>query len=529
MSFNYSLGQIILRFKIRVTNSKNVLTYLLFSPIGVLIAIGLSVFHLNEAVVEFNQARLLELLLLAWFSAIALRAVPNQQSTSALKYAGFFVFFGLGLISAIAAKYPLEALQDWAHYALVAASVTAFASLASQNLQLAAKILMAGIIVGISLALARFLIQLILTASLGVVTPLAQWWSPYTNPRFVAQALIWIIPLLTALPVLWPAFRKRSLIAMYTLGSGTWMLLFWTGGRAEVLGLALSMGLVATLIWRQAFFFLASMSLYALTGFSLWLLTRLTLNYGTTGGVSLSFARLGVSGRDWLFERSLQLVAQHSWLGVGPAHFSVYNYNTTASSHPHNLILQIAAEWGLPAVALFVYLLWRFVRRQYQLATSPLTTFDSSDNVRHALRIPLLVTLFAAIFTSMLDGIHVMPLSELIGVPILGFMIAINAPAESQHPPPERPSIKIFVLALVIFCWGILLYGIVQQRDCLTYPIQAERLIGGRIGYDNPRFWIQGRIPIGEGCMEIGRYQHGLDTLTGRSVDAPSTTEQYWR
>lgn len=509
------------------------LATLLISPIGLLMAIGLSGFKLDDAVNEFDQARLLELLLLAWLSAIAFWLTANNQfkiPTCSYASLSLFVFLILGLTSSAFAKYPLEALQDWAHYALLILLIVVLANLASQNLVLAVKILMAGIVLGISIALARFIIQVILTLSLNVVTPLAQWWSSYTNPRFIAQVLVWIIPLLIALPSVWPAFRKRSLVAAYALCSGVWMLLFWTGSRAELLSLALSMGLVAALMWRRAFSFMTGMTLTALAGFSLWLLTRLALNFGVTGGASLSFARFGVSGRDWLAERSLQLITQHPWLGVGPAHFSTYNPQSSApSAHPHNLILQIAAEWGLPAAALLIYLLWKFVRRQYQSAKNAQATFDSANNIKSTLKIPLLITLFAVILTSMLDGIHVMPLSELIGVPVLGLMIAINTPVEHHESQLREPYMGKLITILVTFCWGILLFSIFQQRDCLTYPIRAEQLIKGRVGYDNPRFWVQGRIPLGEGCTEISRYQNGLDTLTGQSVDAPSTTEQYWR
>ena len=513
--------------------SENVLVILGLTPISALIAIGLSGFQLNHAVITFNQTRILELLLLAWITPAAfLYAIDSRPNRASLLRAGSatLLLLSLGLASTMATQYPLAALQDWAHYTLLSIAIIAFANLASMNLQLGVKIVAAGVVLGISLALARFSIQVILTLSMNVVTPLAQWWSAYSNPRFIAQALVWIIPMLTILPDLWPTFRNRPNTSWNVLNGCLWMLLFWTGSRAELLSLALSMALIAILMQRQAISFFMRMSLHASIGCILWLITRIALSKDIAGTESLRFARYSSSGRDWLIERSMELAVAHPWLGVGPAHFSVYNQlSSVPSAHPHNLILQIAAEWGLPAATLLLYLIWRFIREQFYLAQYVPATFDSASNIRSALKVPLLATLFAVIFASMLDGIHVMPLSELIGTPVLGLMLAINMSVENQQPQFHLCCKKGLVAALVILCWGILIFSIFWQRDCLTYPIRAERLIGGQIGNDNPRFWVQGRIPLGDGCMEIGRYQSGRDTLTGKSVDGFSTTEQYWR
>lgn len=487
---------------------------------------------------EFNQTRVLELVLLIslnstllFNSILTMQAVKEFLPRRPIIKILMVFFWSLGLVSALHSKWPLYALQDWGHYLLFMFAVLAVAAYTHFNPPMTAKIILAGIVAGIALALARFTIQIILTFSMDVMTPLAEWWTPYSNPRFIAQALIWIVPQLTALSAVWPVFQKRHLVTYYTLCSGAWMLLFWTGSRAEILGLAVSIVLIAALMWQQAFPFLARIILNALSGFVLWALTHLALSLRVVGKDSLSLARLGVSGRDWLFNLSMQLAGEHPWLGVGPAHFSAYNHNAIASAHPHNFILQIAAEWGIPAAALLIYLMWKFASHQYSSVRRPLITFDTASNTQYALRIPLLLTLFAVIFTSLLDGVHVMPLSELIGVPILGLIIATSAPSPVSGNWNTRPDSYLgkLIMALVILCLGILMLSVYSQRDCLAYPTRAEQLIGGQVGYDNPRFWAQGRIPLGDGCLEIGRYQKGIDTLTGKSVDASSTTEQYWR
>lgn len=499
-----------------------------------LLAFGLSGLFLSADLLPFNQVRIVELLLLACLTLTCIITLPGISASTAppsinSKEQKTILIVGLlAVTAAIRSTYIWPAMQDLAHDYLLICSIFVMSFYVSLDTPRTVKILIFGLAIGISIALARFLIQLGLTLSMGVVTPLLEWWSPYSNPRFIAQALIWIIPTFSVLPSLENFYSKRALYAAQALSISLWLLLFWTGSRGEILGLILGMILVCTLMRSSAISLIGRMMAHALCGFAIWFLSHISIARYAVSNDELSLARVGMSGREWLVELSLKLISEHPWFGIGSAQFSAYNQNIIGSAHPHNLLLQIAVEWGLPAAVLLLHLLAMFVLRQYRSAKIAVLSFDTASTQHHTLKIPLLLTLFAVLFTSLIDGIHVMPLSQLIGIPMLGLMIGLNR-GPNIIPTESYIFQGRLIVLLIILCWGILLASLLQQRDCLTYPTRAEKILKAVVGNDFPRFWAQGRIPIDEGCLEAGRYQNHADTLTHRSVDASTTTEQYWR
>lgn len=56
------------------------------------------------------------------------------------------------------------------------------------------------------------------------------------------------------------------------------------------------------------------------------------------------------SSRTVLWWRAWELVAAHPFLGVGPLHFAHDSAALNLPAHPHNWVMQIGAEWGLPAL-----------------------------------------------------------------------------------------------------------------------------------------------------------------------------------
>ena len=57
------------------------------------------------------------------------------------------------------------------------------------------------------------------------------------------------------------------------------------------------------------------------------------------------------------------MIQADPWAGAGPAHFAHYGRDLPFGAHPHNWVLQIGSEWGLPAlVCLCAALLLSFRR-----------------------------------------------------------------------------------------------------------------------------------------------------------------------
>ena len=106
-------------------------------------------------------------------------------------------------------------------------------------------------------------------------------------------------------------------------------------------------------------------------------------------------------------------------LGIGPM-----NYVCTSPvpiGHPHNFLLQLAAEWGI-AVALavcviFLFLLWRISNSIRQ------DEFDSEeDTVVAGL---LLTGVLAAALHACLSGVMVMPASQVTGLLVCGMLLGM--------------------------------------------------------------------------------------------------------
>jgi O-antigen ligase len=141
--------------------------------------------------------------------------------------------------------------------------------------------------------------------------------------------------------------------------AGGFALLFAVVGRGTLLGLAAGAVIVAAVFGRPAFALLKNLALAALLGLLLFLLMFWLLPLLT--GADAEFpdgyygARMGsVEARLYLWQIALSDIVQSPWLGIGPMHYA-HSPNGEAA-HPHNIYLQIAAEWGLPMLILLVTL-----------------------------------------------------------------------------------------------------------------------------------------------------------------------------
>lgn len=56
------------------------------------------------------------------------------------------------------------------------------------------------------------------------------------------------------------------------------------------------------------------------------------------------------SSRWPLWVRAWEIVMAHPWLEAGPLHFAHFGRDLQIGAHPHNWVLQIACEWGIPAL-----------------------------------------------------------------------------------------------------------------------------------------------------------------------------------
>jgi putative inorganic carbon (hco3(-)) transporter len=210
----------------------------------------------------------------------------------------------------------------------------------------------------------------------------------------------------------------------------------------------------------------------------------------------LDRAFTGLSGRELLWSEAWEIIVSRPLLGVGPMHYA--DYASRIAAHPHNAPLQIAAEWGVPALlivlALFSLGLVLWLRNDYGVAKG------EGESAR--LRPALFAALITAALHSLFSGIIVMPISQLMMTLVLGWMLGI---AYIETPKREVEAVEVSPHSrrahfMVLLFFTLVLLGIAKPLS-VQIPIlervnqeyREENLLEP-VRLFRPRFWLQGYL-----------------------------------
>lgn len=300
----------------------------------------------------------------------------------------------------------------------------------------------------------------------------------FSNMRFEGQFLTIVVPLLAArllLPegvsVSYPRgldmFLMVSLAGMvFVAGTrGTiaaWMavsilfLTLKTDGRATAIRMLLAMAVGFVLAW----------------------LVLHTVTWVTGQAAENRFAGekvFGLSLREILWRHAWAKIVEFPWLGVGPMHFA--SLGNRIAAHPHQALLQIASEWGLPVFFMIMAVVLIWLKRVF-------TEVRSADAKEGAdLRWALLFAVLSSMVQSMVDGVLVMPYPQLWLAIVVGWCSARCLP-DMQG---EGIRIPIWLPMTLWAAANVLLVAVAV----MSYPdlVGAAEYCGG-----GPRFWCNGRI-----------------------------------
>ena len=165
-------------------------------------------------------------------------------------------------------------------------------------------------------------------------------------------------------------------------------------------------------------------------------------------------------------------------LGIGPMQFAALGSHVGA--HPHNWPLQIAAEWGLPAFALFLFVILRLGRDIRYIGPRG-----------HAVAS---LTLILAMATSLglVDGNLVMPVSQIAATLAVGMLIGF---VSREKYVAGTAGLSASAMMLTAFA-GIATVGVVIAFAMTSLGDQtgsSETFKRSHPGYwVVPRFWEQG-------------------------------------
>ena len=184
----------------------------------------------------------------------------------------------------------------------------------------------------------------------------------------------------------------------------------------------------------------------------------------------------GLSAREILWEQAWKTVLEHPWFGVGPMHFAALGNKIAA--HPHQALLQIGSEWGLPVLCLIVASVSCWLWRVYAAVTA------EKENTNSELRWVLLFSVLSSIVQSMVDGVLVMPYPQLWLSIAAGWCSAHCLPALIAEKAIALPS----VVLRIVFLGAVVLLVVAAVIDYPSLLGSSEYCGSG------PRFWCNGRI-----------------------------------
>jgi O-antigen ligase len=447
---------------------------------------------------DHDDQRCVELVLLALlvpFMAARRHLADQIAWTSATARRCLGVFLALGAVSALSAFSLRHAIYEWSMLLLL--MLTA-ALLAAQLARMgsAGLLMVQRCVVAVGL-LYSLRILLIYAAALGsgVMLDVQLLSAGFSNYRFFNHVQTALLPLVVLLYLQAPkqsAWRWAS----FALAAFWWAFLFLTEARASIL--ALGAGCVfAFAIGRGATrSFLKAMLLTALAGVLVYVLVFVLLPtlcglapYSAATNVVQRTVADPTSRRNLLWQLSFRLIAAHPWLGVGPHHFAHEGATLSWGAHPHNYVLQVGAEWGLPAllcllVAIGIGMLG-LVRSGKRIAPD-----DVADQQTLAV---MLAAGAAILIDGLFSGVIVMPQSQMAIVLYLGCAAGWVRSLDTHPSPQAGTGLRWLSAGLSVIALCGLAYAVAPSMlDHATHaPLTpAERAANPAMRW--PRIWEAG-------------------------------------
>ena len=439
-------------------------------------------------IIWFNdRQRLLELLLLSFVLLdailIGLTHSANQVAINKIMRNMLFSLLGFTVISCYLAQSPRHALIEASVFAGLCFLSLLVARLFLENKQTFIRQMTIALWASILLYMLSFYTGYI-TASI-FKTPL-QWPFPFTgfsNIRSFNQYQLWTLGLI-CLPLLALDVKKTIRVWLHIALIAWWVLLFYSASRGVLVAWLAGMLLTAVIYKKSAWPFLKLQFMQIILGFiSYYFLFKVIPAAHESSLVTSTIFRGSTYDRLALWQQALILIRESPIFGVGPMHYAWYN---NSNAHPHNSLLQLASEWGLPATLIILaiagYGVYCWLRKFNADELQAATKLNSN------LAILLFFTIITNAAYSLVDGVIVTPISQVLMFTMIGLMVglycneplnaAISKPVKTKH--QFRPVFAAIVL--VAIAWS-------------TLPELVKGLSGNEKGFSmgytaaGPRFW----------------------------------------
>jgi hypothetical protein len=287
----------------------------------------------------------------------------------------------------------------------------------------------------------------------------------FANARFMNQLQVALVPLLVLSlfsPRLNNFYRISQCLLIFHI-----VILLQTQARGAGLSIVLSIASVwlltgknnrVGLVWGLLKLFLMAILL--------WLILIVLLPYLLIGDVP-ALPRTGTSGRFDIWLYALTNIKDSFFLGFGPMSFSWAEGKPLQNAHLHNSVLQLMYEHGVIVMLFLVGWVLTLLRREFCLLIAEREQSELN-------RVVVFSTVLGLLFYSLLSGVVVMPLSQL----MLVFCLALYVQYEK-----ETGKLKLNVYQRVGFCVFICALSIAV---ILSKSMSMEAQNFPRIWVDSP-------------------------------------------
>lgn len=314
----------------------------------------------------------------------------------------------------------------------------------------------------------------------------------FSNPRFYGQFLTLAIPMLLV-PLLAAGDLGRHAFVAGVLALLAWTVAITSGTRGTWLGLTVA-AILLSCTGKVGRRWVRLQIVAAVLGVALFWIA-MTVIPGVldirTENHATSRLTASLSQRDIIWRQAIEVAVQNPLLGIGPMQLAALPNGVAA--HPHQAWLQWAAEFGAPSALLVT---WLVVGGAWTLVPV-LRARAASIQEEDVIRLCLTGAIVGALAQSMVDGVLVMPYSQLWLALLGGWLIGLHPQAAPSDSPfsaaliASRRSLSLWLAALGASV-AVLVFVVVRDYPHLAQREQAFVETFG--GHFQPRFWAQGII-----------------------------------
>ena len=406
------------------------------------------------------------------------------------------LFFVLGLCGTVSAFSPRLAAFEVGNLFLLYLLATMLAAEISWHGRKALDAALQYTAIGCALYVFLFIIAYFGGLSLGNPLSVDDFTTNFSNIRFFSHTQTSTLPLLLLLCCLTPRTSKFRWLWL-AVTTYWWLALYATSARGTLMGMVAGCVVVALVARQRAVPYLRVIGLTATAAviayYVLLVVVPPMFGIGGMNAFSDTLSRTAAdptSARTYLWHRALSLIVQHPWLGAGPMHFAHHAGDLHLGAHPHDWLVQIGAEWGLPALLSVLIAIGLGLRALVR--TGARVPADDTDN--QTIFAALLAGAIAILVDGLVSGIFVMPQSQLGVALYLGCALGWQrhlTPAAPQKAPHRAArllmtaSVVAAMVAVIVAVWSDVP---ARWRDDDLTPAQQA----ANTGMLSPRLWKAG-------------------------------------